>query len=103
MGQLRCMSGSHDKLTYVNTYARIKGCKNYANITGTCATAGILAASSGGNGDKLRLQMIFEPYQDFYPRYMWELGTPYYLGELDSEATFDSIKYLARSDQSYAV
>jgi hypothetical protein len=49
MGQLRCMSGSHDKLTYVNTYARIKGCKNYANITGTCATAGILAASSGGN------------------------------------------------------
>ena len=49
MGQLRCMSGCYEKLTYANTYARIKNCKNYANITGTCATAGILAASSGGN------------------------------------------------------
>ncbi len=49
MGQLRCMSGCYERLTYANTYARIKNCKNYANITGTCATAGILAASSGGN------------------------------------------------------
>ena len=63
----------------------------------------LITASSGGNGDKMRLLMNFEPYQDFYPRYMWELGTPYYLGELNSEATFDSIKYLAKSGQSYAV
>lgn len=63
----------------------------------------LITASSGGNGDKMRLLMNFEPYQDFYPRYMWELGTPYYLGELNSEATFDSIKYLAKSGQSYEV
>lgn len=63
----------------------------------------LITASSGGNGDKMRLLMNFEPYQDFYPRYMWELGTPYYLGELNSEATFDSIKYLAKSGQSYEI
>lgn len=63
----------------------------------------LITASSGGNGDKMRLLMNFEPYQDFYPRYMWDLGTPYYLGELNSEATFDSIKYLAKSGQTYEV
>ena len=63
----------------------------------------LITASTGGNGDKMRLLMNFEPYQDFYPRYMWELGTPYYLGELNSEATFDSIKYLAKSGQSYEI
>ena len=62
----------------------------------------LITASTGGNGDKMRLLMKFEPYQDFYPRYMWELGTPYYLGELD-DSTFDSIKYLAKTGSSYEV
>ena len=62
----------------------------------------LITASSGGNGDKMRLLMNFEPYQDFYPRYMWELGTPYYLGEL-SNSTFDSIKYLAKAGENYSV
>ena len=49
MGQLRCMSGDYEKLTYKNTYARIDNCKNYGNITGSYATSGILGASIGGN------------------------------------------------------
>jgi hypothetical protein len=47
--------------------------------------------------------MNFEPYQDFYPRYQWELGNPVYLGVLDNSADFDTMKYLAVAGQEYTV
>ncbi len=49
IGQLRCMSGAYEKLTFKNTYARINGCKNTGEITGTYATAGIFGGALGGN------------------------------------------------------
>lgn len=82
---------------------RINFLGSYVGSSTAMGTPSLITASSGASGDKMRLLMNFEPYQDFYPNYMWELGKSYYLGELNSDTTFDSIKYLARSGQSYEI
>ena len=47
MGQLRCVSAYQEKTPYANVYARITNCKSNGNITGGCATAGVIGLSNG--------------------------------------------------------
>ena len=57
----------------------------------------------GAGGDKLVLRMKFEPYQDFYPRYMWGNSATYNIAELHPSSEFDTIKYLANTGEQYNV
>ena len=74
----------------------------YVGSTTIMGKPTLVTASSGGNGDKLRLQMIFEPYQDFYPSYMWELGSATPLGILN-DTPYDATKYLASTGTEYSI
>jgi len=47
LGHLRNYSSHQEKTPYKNTYARITGCKNNGDVTGGCATGGIVGLTSG--------------------------------------------------------
>jgi len=75
---------------------------SYVGSSAAMGVTSLITASSGGNGDKMRLLMTFEPYQDFYPRYKWEENNfPSVFPEV--AGSFDAIKYLAREGQEYSV
>ena len=75
------------------------------SYAGSLNTLGKAYATSdpGAGGDKLILRMKFEPYQDFYPRYMWGNSSTYNIAELHPSSEFDTIKYLANTGEQYDV
>ena len=75
------------------------------SYAGSLNTLGKAYATSdpGAGGDKLVLRMKFEPYQDFYPRYMWGNSSTYNIAELHPSSEFDTIKYLANTGEQYDV
>ena len=47
LGHLRNFSAYQPKTPYKNVYARITGCKSYGDVTGGCATGGIVGLATG--------------------------------------------------------
>ena len=75
---------------------------SYAGSLNTLGKA-YTTSDPGAGGDKLVLRMKFEPYQDFYPRYMWGNSATYNIAELHPSSEFDTIKYLANTGEQYNV
>lgn len=75
---------------------------SYAGSLNTLGKA-YTTSDPGAGGDKLILRMKFEPYQDFYPRYMWGNSATYNIAELHPSSEFDTIKYLANVGEQYDV
>ena len=75
---------------------------SYAGSLNTLGKA-YTTSDPGAGGDKLVLRMKFEPYQDFYPRYMWGNSATYNIAELHPSSEFDTIKYLANTGEQYDV
>ena len=75
---------------------------SYAGSLNTLGKA-YTTSDPGAGGDKLVLRMKFEPYQDFYPRYMWGNSVTYNIAELHPSSEFDTIKYLANTGEQYDV
>ena len=75
---------------------------SYAGSLNTLGNA-YTTSDPGAGGDKLILRMKFEPYQDFYPRYMWGNSATYNIAELHPSSEFDTIKYLANTGEQYDV
>lgn len=75
---------------------------SYAGSLNTLGKA-YTTSDPGAGGDKLILRMKFEPYQDFYPRYMWGNSATYNIAELHPSSEFDTIKYLANTGEQYDV
>ena len=75
---------------------------SYAGSLNTLGKA-YTTSDPGAGGDKLVLRMKFEPYQDFYPRYMWGNSASYNIAELHPSSEFDTIKYLANVGEQYDV
>ena len=75
---------------------------SYAGSLNTLGKA-YTTSDPGAGGDKLVLRMKFEPYQDFYPRYMWGNSATYNIAELHPSSEFDTIKYLANVGEQYNV
>ena len=75
---------------------------SYAGSLNTLGKA-YTTSDPGAGGDKLVLRMKFEPYQDFYPRYMWGNSATYNIAELHPSSEFDTIKYLANTGEPYDV
>ena len=79
---------------------------SYAGSLNTLGRA-YTTSDPGAGGDKLVLRMTFEPYQDFYPRYMWGNSASYYITDtatnpgLNPSEEFDTIKHLASAGQTY--
>ena len=75
---------------------------SYAGSLNTLGKA-YTTSDPGAGGDKLVLRMKFEPYQDFYPRYMWGNSVTYNIAELHPSSEFDTIKYLANTGEQYNI
>lgn len=71
-----------------------------AGYAKSCLDNTLITSSSGNGGEGLKLLLEFEPAQDFYPSYLYEVGNVINIGSY-ADSEYDIIKYKAVAGNKY--